>query len=1346
MLPAQFDLALETCLLRDHHPLRQKWRTLRERLKQQQPADKASSELAQAITQSQGRYQARLAKLPKPQFDEALPVNQRRDELLTAIAQHQVVIVCGETGSGKTTQLPKLCLQLGRGVAGLIGHTQPRRLAARTVATRIAQELKTEIGDTVGYKVRFTDKSSELSLVKLMTDGILLAETQTDRFLSQYDTIIVDEAHERSLNIDFLLGFLKQLLPKRPDLKIIVTSATIDADRFSQHFNGAPVIEVSGRTYPVEVRYKELRSKDEDDADLEMEEAIVDAVQDVWRHDGLGDVLVFLPGEREIRETAEELRRAKIMGAEIVPLFARLSVEDQQKVFRTSNGRRVVLSTNVAETSLTVPGIRYVIDSGLARVNRYSPRAKVEQLQVEKISQASARQRAGRCGRVAAGVCIRLYSEKDFNARPAFTDPEILRSSLAAVILRMQALRLGKVEDFPFLEAPSGRLIADGYALLHELGAVDEQGTLTRLGNEMARLPVDPKIGRMLLAGRDEGCLPELLIIASALSIQDPRERPFEARDAADRAQAKFADDKSDFVSLLNLWHFFDQALKNKQSNRLLVQECHANFLSYLRMREWRELHKQLADIVEDMGWKLPATMPAEAPAAKADVPPLPKKAEKERQQAAQNHHDALHRALCAGLLGQIGMKQPDDDEYLGARGIKFSIFPGSGLKKARPKWVVSAELVETTKLYARCVAAIQPEWLEKMADHLVNRDYFEPHWEEGVAQVVASERVTLYGLPVVARRKIHYGGVNPAHAREIMIREGLAGRRFNTRAAFWQHNEKLISEIEELEHKARRQDVLVDEEVLFEFYSQRIPADIVNGQGFDHWRKQAEKEQPQLLFLSRDDLMRHAGESITEQQFPPTLRLDGLDLPLAYRFEPGHVLDGVNVQLPLHLLNKVNGAAFDWLVPGLIREKITLLVKSLPKSTRRMCVPVPEFVTKMMQGLDKADRYAPLLPQLAQAVGRGIGQPVSVDEFDANDLPAHLRMNIRVVDDAGQELASGRDLVLLRSQLGEAAQMTFREVAAAPASLPARDKSAKGKAGEPLKVSTPSSGPAIEKEGISAWDFGDLPAKLTFERHGTKLTGYPALVPHEGACAIRLYDTEAAAEAAHRQGVVRLMQFELKEQVKQLPKCFANFTQTALLLRSVADSDSLMDDLVACVCDRAFVGEDALPRSKKDFDNQKQRAKTRLPAVRDAAYRVLQEVATEQQQLMTMLAKPVRLQSELKQQLGRLVYKGFLNATPWEQLPHLGRYIKAMKQRLEKYNDNQARDAQRGDDVAALWTRWEAEQEKWRKQGRDPAPLAPFRWMLEELRVGLFAQELRTPYPVSVKRLEKIWAELIRQ
>jgi ATP-dependent helicase HrpA len=1340
---ARFEDQLDTCLIKDRHTLRQKARTLRERERAGQAVDRIKTELDAAVAESQARYAARQARLPKPKFDEALPVNQRRDELLAAIAAHQVVIVCGETGSGKTTQLPKLCLELGRGVAGTIGHTQPRRLAARSVASRIAQELGSELGDLVGYKVRFTDRSSPTSLVKLMTDGILLAETQTDRFLNQYDTLIIDEAHERSLNIDFLLGYLKQLLPKRPDLKVIVTSATLDAERFSRHFDGAPVIEVSGRTYPVEVRYRPLNAHDADDAELEMEDAVAEAVQDLWRQDGAGDVLVFLPGEREIRETAETLRRARILGAEVVPLFARLSVEDQQKVFKPSHGRRIVLATNVAETSLTVPGIRYVIDSGLVRMNRYAPRAKIEQLQIEKISQASARQRAGRCGRVAAGVCVRLYSEADFNARPPFTDPEILRSSLAGVILRMQGLRLGRVEDFPFIEAPSGRLIADGYALLHELGAVDEQGRLTRIGQELARLPVDPRIGRILLAGRDEGCLNEMLVLAAALSIQDPRERPFEAREAADRAQARFVDEQSDFLTLLNLWQFFDETLRNKPSNRQLVETCHAHFLSYLRMREWCELQAQLREIVTELGWDMQRR--EALPAKSAEAPHPTRKADKARRTAEAARYQSIHTALCAGLLGGIGFKQSEGDDYLGARGIRFAIFPGSALKKVRPKWIVAAELVETSRLYGRFVAAIQPDWIEKLAHHLVQRDYFDPHWEEGPAQVVASERVTLYGLPIVARRRVHYGPIDPVAAREIMLREGLAGRRFNTRAPFWLHNEALIQEIEDLEHKARRPDVLVDETALFAFYDRRVPAGIVNGQGFDAWRKTAEAAEPKLLFLSREDLMRHGGEAITEEQFPTQLVLAGATLPLSYRFEPGHALDGVTVRLPLHLLNTVNGAAFEWLVPGLLREKVTQLVRSLPKALRRLCVPVPEFVTKTLIELDRADRSAALLPQLAHAVSRGIGQPVSVEDFDTSDLSAHLKMNVCVVDDGGQELASGRDLVALRQRLGEAAQITFREVAAAPAARAQQSPKAKA-ADVPGAPAATRGSVSIEREGIIDWDFGDLPAKLHFDRGGAKLTGYPALVPHEGACAIRLFDVESQAEAAHRRGVVRLMQLALKEQVKQLPKCFDGFTQTALLLRHIVDADSLMDDLVTCICDRAFAGEDALPRSRKDFEAQKQRAKARLPAVRDAAWRVLQSVAQALQPLQSQLAKPVRLQAELKAQLGHLIYKGFLAATPWEQLAHLPRYLQAMQLRLEKFNANQARDMQRGAEVAALWTRWEAEQEKWRKEGRDPAPLADFRWQIEELRVSLFAQELRTPYPVSVKRLEKAWAELTRR
>ncbi|WP_035056797.1 ATP-dependent RNA helicase HrpA [Andreprevotia chitinilytica] len=1282
----------------DHVPARDRWglerklRQLADRIATGKPAERLFAELDTELARAAEKTARRRERLPRPEFDDNLPVNQRRDEIAKAISENQVVIICGETGSGKTTQLPKICLELGRGVTGLIGHTQPRRLAARSVASRIAQELKSELGSIVGFKVRFTDKSTGDSYIKLMTDGILLAETLSDRYLANYDTIIVDEAHERSLNIDFLLGYLKQLLPKRPDLKVIITSATIDADRFSNHFDGAPVLEVSGRTYPVEVRYAELKSRDEDDAEIEMEEAIVREVEHLWRHDGSGDVLVFLPGEREIRETAEEFRKAKLRDAEVIPLFARLSNEDQQRIFRPGNGRRVVLATNVAETSLTVPGIRYVIDSGLARIKRYSPRAKVEQLMVEPISQASARQRAGRCGRVSSGICVRLYSEQDFNLRAGFTDPEIVRSSLAAVILRMAALKLGSVDQFPFLEAPSGKLVADGYAQLHELGAVDDDNELTATGKQLARLPVDPRLGRMLLAGQENQCLKEILIIASGLSVQDPRERPFDAREAADRAQAKFTDDKSDFLSYLHLWTFFERALDEKTSNKQLVSVCHDSFLSYLRMREWRDLHRQLTDIVEDMEWRLNETV---------------------------GTYEQIHKALMTGLLGSLGMKQPENDEYLGARGLKFNIFPGSCLKKSRPKWIVAGELVETTKLWGRTVAAIEPDWVERLASHLTKKQYFDPHWEKERAEVIASERVTLYGLPIVNRRRVHYGRINPAESREMFIREALVRFNYKTNAKFFDHNLELLLEVEELEHKARRQDVLVDEEALYRYFDAIVPADIVNGHSFEAWRKKAETDNPKLLYLTRDFLMSHSAASVTEEQFPAFFKLADAKLPLVYRFEPGHPLDGVTLTLPLHLLNRVNHATFEWLVPGMLREKITLLVKSLPKAIRRLCVPVPEFATRMLTDLEKADREAPLLPQLAQAVTRGAGQPVSAEEFDASDLPLHLQMHFRVVDDGGQELATGRDLVAIRAQLGEAAQLTFR------------DEADDG---------------GIEKTGIIKWDFGDLPANLTIKRQGRKLTGYPALVPEDDACAIRLFDTAHAAAEAHRQGVIRLLQLELKEHVKQLEKSVPNFQQLAIALRSIGNADMLMEDIVATICDRAFIGDDEPPRKKKEFDDQKSRAKVRLPSVRDAVIRTLTEVVFEYFPLTQTVNKPGPLSHELKEQLGKLVFNGFLAKTPWEQLPRLAIYLKAIRVRLEKRVQNPARDAQRAAEIAELVQRWETELEKWQREGRDTAPLLPFRWMIEELRIGLFAQELRTPYPVSLKRLNKTWDEITRR
>jgi ATP-dependent helicase HrpA len=1297
---ARLKSALDSCLIRDRRPLARTLRDIEARRQKGQPADRLIAQLEAQIERSQQKAAARRAHLPTPQFDADLPVNQKLDDIRNAIERHQVVIVCGETGSGKTTQIPKICLTLGRGVHGLIGHTQPRRLAARSVATRIAHELGSELGEHVGFKVRFTDKLSERSVIKLMTDGILLAETQTDRLLEAYDTLIIDEAHERSLNIDFMLGYLKQLLPRRPDLKIIITSATIDAERFSRHFNNAPVIEVSGRLFPVEMRYRPLEERDEDDRDVEMEDAVVDAADELMRL-GSGDILVFLPGEREIRETAEKLRKAGLRGVEILPLFARLSNEEQQRIFRPGGGRRIVLATNVAETSLTVPGIRYVIDTGLARVKRYSPRAKIEQLLVEKISQAAARQRAGRCGRIEAGVCIRLYAEDDFNQRAPFTDPEILRANLAAVILRMAALRLGRIDDFPFLEAPSSRQVADGYQVLTELGALDEAGTLTKTGESLARIPADPRLGRMLLAAEAHGCLREMLIIASALSIQDPRERPFEARDAAERAQQRFVDDKSDFLSFLHLWDFFDEALKHKKSNRQLVNLCHDHFLSYLRMREWRELHGQLLEIAAEIGMRPAAAAPRDTA-----------QSGKEKQKLDAIAYEQLHKALLTGLIGNVGMKSTDGDDYLGARGTHFLIFPGSGLKKARPKWLVAAELVETSRLYARSVARIEPEWVEKLAAHLVKYHYFDPHWEKSRGEVVASERVTLYSLTLVPRRPVSYGRIAPQEARELFIRGALVAMEYSSQAPWFQHNLQLIREVEQLEHKSRRQDVLVDEEVLFAFYDERIGAEVVDAASFEAWRKEAERTEARRLFLTRDELMRHAAQHVTENQFPEWLENEDGRLRLKYRFEPNHPLDGVTVDVPLALLNRLDGARFDWLVPGMLREKVQALIKALPKQIRRNCVPVPEFVTRFLDS--RPDQSAALAPQLAAFVARATGQKPEPDAWAGFELPPHLRFNFRIIDDGKQEIGCDRDLAALQRQFGQAAQLTFRDTSA-----------------------------EFERDNVTSWDFGDLPPAIQFARGRQQLTGYPALTLEQASIAIRLFDTELASERAHRGGVIRLLQLQLKEQMKQLGKGLPGMTQIGMQLRAVANADVLLADAIAAICDRAFIGDDALPRSEKQFNEQKSRARTRLPAVIQAVSQYLAQIAQEYQVLSPRLARH-RLGHELKQQLDRLVYPGFVAATPWSQLPHLPRYLKAMGLRMDKQAANPQRDGQRGAEIRQVWEMWQARIDALAAQQEEaPQALLDFRWQIEELRVSLFAQELKTPYPVSLKRLQKAWEQL---
>jgi ATP-dependent helicase HrpA len=1235
----------------------------------------------------------RRAQLPRPTYPEALPILARREEILQAVAAHPVVIVCGETGSGKTTQLPKMLLEIGRGVSGMIGHTLPRRIAARATAARIASELASEVGRAVGCKVRFSDRVSPEGYIKVMTDGILLAETQGDPQLRAYDTIVVDEAHERSLNIDFLLGYLKALAAQRADLKLVVTSATLDAERFSQHFGGAPVIEVSGRLYPIEIRYRPLAATGESEEEPQLAEAIVDAVHELAREPGGGDILVFLPGEREIREAADALRLHHPRGAEILPLYARLSLEEQSRVFRPSGARRIVLATNVAETSLTVPGVRFVVDTGLARVKRYSYRNKVEQLRIEKISRASADQRAGRCGRVAAGVCIRLYSEEDYRARPPYTDPELLRSSLAGVILRMKSLGLPDVERFPFLDPPAPRMIADGYQLLAELGAVDEHKRLTALGRRIARFPADPRIARMILAAAEQDCLAEVLVIAAALEVEDPRERPFDRAQAADRAHARFHDERSDFLAWLALWRHYNEAIAHRKSKRKLDAALRGEFLSPRRLREWRDVHHQLAEVAGQMGLR-PNAQPAP--------------------------YDAIHRALVAGLLGNIGCRDEDSGEYLGARGARFRLHPGSGLRKKQPRWLVAAELVETARLYARTAARIEPEWIEAAAGALVKRHYDEPHWDRARAAVYAYERVTLYGLTLVARRRVLYGPIAPREAREVFIRSALVAGEYDTRAPFFAHNRRLVAEVEALEHKARRRDVLVSEEALYAFYDARLPAGLCDGASFERWREQAERENPRLLFMTRDDLMRHAAAEVTEAQFPDRIEAAGAQLKLGYRFEPGHPLDGVTVSVPLYLLNRLEPEPFEWLVPGLVREKIAHLFKALPKGLRRHFAPPAPHVTAFLVQCEGRAPGESLAKALARYVERIAGEPVPAGAWDEAQLPPHLRMNFRVVDEAGRELAMGRDLAALKLGLGEAAQLTFA-----------------------------AGGSGIERSGIRTWDFGALPPEIAFTRDGRRLTGYPALVDEGDSVSIRLFDTRPAAEAAMRAGVRRLARLALAEHMKQLEKNLPGFTQAALRLRAVADAEALRADLLDAIADRAFIGEDELPRDEKAFERLKARARARLPAVSEAACRLFGAIAEQYQRVEQKIARAgaalARPAAEVRAQLARLVYRGFVSATPWERLHDLPRYLQAIALRLDKYRENPERDQRHAQSLAELWRRYEARAEKLRRAGESDPRLEDFRWRIEELGVSLYAQELKTRFPVSYKRLDKLWREIAR-
>ena len=1273
---------------------------------------------------SPDEIERRRAAAPRPTFPDELPVSARRDEIAAAIAAHQVVVVCGETGSGKTTQLPKICLALGRGVGGLIGHTQPRRVAARSVAARIAAELGTELGRAVGYKVRFTDHVGRDTYVKMMTDGILLAETQADPRLRAYDTIIIDEAHERSLNIDFLLGYLRDLLPRRPELKVVVTSATIDAERFARHFANAagapaPVIEVSGRMYPVEVRYRPLQENA--DGEIDLHDSIADAVDELAR-EGPGDMLVFLPGEREIREAAEVLRKRAFENrrpgaahAEILPLFARLSAEEQERIFRPHSGRRIVLATNVAETSLTVPGIRYVVDPGLARIKRYSYRNKVEQLRVEPISQASATQRAGRCGRVQAGICVRLYPEEDFAKRPPFTDPEILRSSLAAVILRMKSLGLRDVESFPFVEPPAPRAIADGYALLAELGAVTEARELTETGRMLAKLPIDPRIGRMVLAAKDEGALPEVLVIAAALSVPDPRDRPLERAQAADEAQKKFTDEKSDFLGLLKLWRFYAAALHH-ESHRKLHKLCRDHFLSWQRMREWRDIQSQLRELVGELGWKAGELAPESVdPDAAAGAPAV-----------RPATYAQVHRALLAGLLGNLGMKTEEGGDardpraapYVGARGIRFHVHPGSAQAKKSPRWIVAAEIVETTRLYARTVAGIDPAWVESVGAHLLRRHQSDPHWAKKAAQVLALERGTVYGLPVYASRRVHYGPIDPEQSRRVFLQHALVEGDFDTRAPFLAHNRRLVRDIEVLEHKSRRPDVLVDETLIFAFYDAKVPAEIHDGAAFEAWRHRAERSDPKLLFLRREDLMRHEAAGITTDQFPPHLDLAGRRFDLEYRHDPNGPRDGVTMTVPLVALNQVPAARCEWLVPGLLKEKVQLLAKSLPQKVRHRLGPLPEFASAFVADVAAAD--VPLTEAVARHARDTLNLDVPRDGFRPETLPVHLAMNFRVVDEHGRQLGMSRNLSQLRAELGRQAGEQFGAIAKASAAL----------------------------ESLTSWSFGDLEEVMELRRGGQSIVGYPALVDQGTSVALDVFDAQEAARAKHRAGLRRLFMLVLREQAKYLERAIPNLTALALQFAAIGDGGTLKDQIAVATFERACM-MDPLPRTQAGFETRCAEAKPRVALIAQEIARLVATILGEHQAVQKKTAgakgfpEAVR---DIQEQLGRLLPKDFVAATPYERLVHFPRFFKAVSLRLDKLRADPSRDARQLAELVPLQAQWQREDARVRKQGGQPgAELEQFRWLLEELRVQLFAQELRTPVPVSAKRLAKLWQSLVR-
>lgn len=1290
--------AIEHCLIKDRFPLRRQVRELSERHRAGKPIEQGLAKLIARLENSQQRVKQRSQPLNVHYPD--LPVSERKDDILDAIKNHQVVVIAGETGSGKTTQLPKICLEAGLGRFGRIGHTQPRRLAARSVAQRIADELDCELGALVGYQVRFTDQSNEHTRIKLMTDGILLAQTQHDRFLNEYDVIIIDEAHERSLNIDFLMGYLKNLLPKRPDLKLVITSATIDLERFSKHFDNAPVIQVSGRTYPVEMRYRPLVRSSEEEDDRSLFEGIQEALAELRQEDKAsnspGDVLVFLPGEREIRECADHLRRAHLPATEVLPLYARLSTGDQQKIFKPTGGRRVVLATNVAETSLTVPGIRYVVDSGVARISRYSYKSKVQRLPIEAISQASANQRAGRCGRTAPGVCIRLYEESDFQGRDEFTDPEIRRTNLAAVILQMLHLGLGRLQDFPFVDPPDERFIKDGFTLLQELEAVNKKQKLTQLGRSMAKLPTDPRLARMMLEAQKRGALSEVLVIASALTIQDPRERPPEKKQQADEKHRQWQDEDSDFVALVNLWNAHEEQRQDLSQNQLR-KWCTKNFLNYMRMREWRDTHRQLHILCKDLSLK-------------------------ENEQPTD--YESLHKSLLAGMLSQIGFKG-EGQEYLGARNRKLFIFPASSQYKKKPKWMMAAELVETSKLFARTVAKIEPQWLEDMGKPLLKYQYFEPHWDEKRGQVVALEQSSLYGLIVNPRKRVNYANSHPREAWECLILEGLVAQKIRTqtldkRVDFLQHNIQLIEEVTEYEEKSRRRDLVIDDNFLIDFYQQRIPEQVVTTKHLESWYKKATEAEKKNLRLTQNQLLSDAAAGITDKDFPSDLEWQGMAFPLSYRFAPGERDDGVSLSVPVAMLQQVPDAQVEWLVPGFVADKLAALLKGLPKATRKLFVPVPNTVAEFLAGANpsKGSLYSLLVAFLNKTL-RATQEPnLDVEDLKGIQLPEHFLMNIRVLD-GNQLLAESRDLAALKTDLNDVSQSQIQGV---------------------IKHE-------LQRESVNRWDFGDLPETTQSEVNGLPVRAYPCLKETRGELEITVEADEQTARKSHRAGLIALFRKSLSEQERLFKTSIGKqMGPKWLQAKGLGTQQSLTEELIQAAFQMVFVPlDEELPYLEADF---KARTERRAAFIEQAEQLLKQfsEWVTLRHKILKSMRGAVSLDkamaySDVQANLERLLKSGFMQDASWTQLKSFTRYLKAMDYRLDKLQGNLPRDR-------LGMTEYQAVYEPFAKYTQDmdlslPGDFTDFRWLLEEWRVSLFAQPLGTKEPVSLKRLEKRWAEL---